>query len=407
MTGQAISSSHTPSHSPNRAGFAAALRSPAFTVLWLSEAVSLVGDRLLMIALMALVYERTQSAAAVGLLAMVKAIPALLLGTLAGVFVDRWPRKATMVLSNLIQGALVLLIPFTDALPAIFAIYLGMAVVNQFFVPARSATIPSLVSAEALTAANSLFAMAFVGAIAIGPAIGSWIAVQFGLDVAFYADTATFLVPALGVSLLAIPETHRASSGHSLGADWREGLALARSRPDMRNSLALIAAVALLISSLSVAGVMLAEQNLGGANNFGFLMSATGLGMLTGAAAANKLSQRFDRQRLGAVGAIVAGLAGCALPWAKGPFLGLAAIFLGLGFVTVQVSAQTTLQTAPEQLRGRMLGLSQAMMGSVTFLMAALAGMVAERAGVAALMVGVGLVAVIAGCMASGFSQQS
>ena len=69
----------------------------------------MVGDRLLMVALITLVYDRTGSAGVVGMLMVFKAIPALLLGSLAGVFVDRWNRKWIMVIANLLQGLLVFL----------------------------------------------------------------------------------------------------------------------------------------------------------------------------------------------------------------------------------------------------------------------------------------------------------
>jgi len=88
MTEQTI----LPSQANVRNKFGLALRSPAFVVLWLSEALSLIGDRLIMVTLVTLVYDRTGSAGAVGLLMLLKAIPALVLGSLAGVFVDRWNR---------------------------------------------------------------------------------------------------------------------------------------------------------------------------------------------------------------------------------------------------------------------------------------------------------------------------
>ena len=101
-----FSSSPTQSAASTGGGFAAAFHSRAFRVLWFSEAVSLIGDRILMVALINLVYELSGSAAAVGLLSMIKALPALALAAVAGVFVDRWSRKWIMVISNLILAGL-------------------------------------------------------------------------------------------------------------------------------------------------------------------------------------------------------------------------------------------------------------------------------------------------------------
>jgi len=395
MTEQAIS----PTPPQSRAGFIAALQQPAFLVLWLSEALSLIGDRLLIVALVMLVYERTHSATAIGILMMFKAVPSLLLGSVAGVFVDRWNRKWVMVASNLIQGLLVLLIPFADALPLVFALYLAMSVVNQFFVPARAATIPDLVPPAALMAANSLFATAFVGAIAVGPAIGGWIIERFGINAAFYADAATFLVPALAVGMLAIPQARRTPGNRKLGADLGQGLAYARSRTDILTALALIAAAFLVMGTTSVLGVIIAQDALHvGAGGFGLMMSAMGVGMLFGAVVAGWLGRKINRAWLGVAGIVIMGLATLALPWVAQINLAITLLVLsGFGMVTVQVCSQTTLQSAPEDLRGRVMGLAQAINGGAQFLATALAGVLAEQMGTAAVLMGVGLMAIVTG----------
>ena len=389
----------SPTQLQSRVGFIAALQQPAFLVLWLSEALSLVGDRLLIVALVMLVYERTHSATAVGILMMFKAVPSLLMGSVAGVFVDRWNRKWVMVASNLIQGLLVLLIPFSDALPLVFALYLAMSVVNQFFVPARAATIPDLVPPVALVAANSLFAAAFVGAIAVGPAIGGWIIERFGSNAAFYADAASFLIPALAVGMLAIPQARRSPGSRKLGADLGQGLAYARSRADILTALALIAAAFLVMGTTSVLGVIIAQDTLHvGAGGFGLMMSAMGGGMLIGAVVAGWLGRKINRTWLGVAGIVLMGLATLVLPAITQINLAIALLALsGFGMVTVQVCSQTTLQSTPEDLRGRVMGLAQAVNGGAQFLATALAGVLAEQLGAAAVLTGVGLIALIAG----------
>ncbi len=150
--------------SEKRGNFGAVLRHPTFNVLLGSEAISLIGDRLVAVALVMLVYDLTQSAASVSTLMMLKAIPALLLGSVAGTLVDRLNRKWVMVASNLAQGLLILVIPFADSLRMVYAVYLLMSIVNQLFIPARASTIPDLVPEKQLITANSLFSMAYVGA---------------------------------------------------------------------------------------------------------------------------------------------------------------------------------------------------------------------------------------------------
>jgi predicted MFS family arabinose efflux permease len=389
----------TSSTSIHRIRLPGVLRYPKFTVLWLSEAVSLIGDRILMVALIVLVYQQTQSAASVGLLSMIKALPALVLATIAGVFVDRWSHKWTMVIANLLQGLLVLLIPLTNSLPVILAVYLGMAVVNQFFFPARSATIPELVPKELILVANSLFAMGIVGAVVVGPSIGGLITDLYGLNMAFYVDSLTFFVPAIAVGCLSIPQTRRSSTRRALAGEWQEGLMLVRNNADVQAALLLIGVAFMQIASLAVLGIIILDQHLGiGAAGLGALMSFMGVGMLVGAIAQNYLKRYFPRTQLAACGAIIAGLGIVTLPWMPSlPLCMVCTCVLGLGFVTVQANAQTILQSAPEQLRGRALSMGQAVSGSITFLAAALMGVLANQIGTQATLMVSGLAAIITG----------
>jgi MFS family permease len=387
-----------PAISPNQANtrskFSLALRSPTFVVLWLSEALSLIGDRLIMVALITLVYDRTGSAGMVGLLMLFKAIPALLLGSVAGAFVDRWNRKWIMVIANLIQGLLVFWLPLSPGIVLIFVIYLTMSMVNQFFVPARSATIPDLVAPEALLTANSLFAISIVAAMAIGPAIGTWITERVSLNAAFYADAATFLIPAIAVAFLAIPRQQHAATQPSLGNDLRAGLAFALSQPAVLAALATISAAFLVIGTIAVTGVVITREILKvESSKFGVMMSALGIGMLGGAVVSGWLGRRFTYVQLGIAGVVLMALGVTALPWSSN--LAMASLFaamIGVGMIIVQVNGQTLLQTIAPEMRGRLMGISQTLTGSVTFLASALVGLLVERLNVTIVMGCVGVI---------------
>ena len=363
----------------------APLRSPTFRTLLGSEFVSLVGDRLVMVALVALVYDLTKSAAVVALLMLVKAIPAIVIGGLAGSVVDRVNRKWLMVGANALQGLIVLAIPATHHLTVVVTAYLLMSVVNQFFIPARAATIPDLIAPQSLMTANALFGMAFVGAIAFGPFIGGWIADSYGLDAAFYVDSLTFLVPALAVATLRLPQ-HRAATGRaaerrSLIADTREGLVFARGHRATGLALTASAGAALVIAAMSVLGIVIAQETLGlTVSGYGLMMSSMGAGMLVAAVALGRRrgrsadsssssgssgsSDSAKRSRLGLVGLLLAALGLVILPWLTtlAPAL-LCSSVIGAGVLAVQISTQTTLQSAPPQLRGRVLGLGQSVTG--------------------------------------------
>ena len=153
------------------------------------------------------------------------------------------------------------------------------------------------------------------------------------------------------------------------------------------------------IASLSVLGIIILDQQLGiGAAGLGALMSFMGVGMLIGAIAQNLLKRRFSYKQLASTGAIVSGLGVTILPWMPTLLLCMFCTFtLGLGLITVQANAQTILQNAPEQMRGRVLGMGQTISGSITFLAAGLIGILAREVGTQAAFMISGSVAIVSG----------
>ncbi len=344
----------------------AAPTSGTFRTLLASEFVSLIGDRLVMVALITLVYDLTGSPFVVALLLLAKAVPSVFLGGLAGAVVDRVDRKTVMVTANLLQGLVVLLIPATRNVAVIVAVYLLMSVINQFFLPARSATIPDLVSADSLTRANALFGMAFVGAIAVGPALGGWVADAYGLNAAFYVDSVTFLVPAVAVATLRLPPAPARTTAlrSSLWDDTRAGLRHAAADARTRSALAALAGTALVIAVMSVLGVVVAQDTLGlGVAGYGVMMSSMGAGMLVIALALGR-GRGGRHERTLPIGLGLAGGAVGVLPGltSLAPALVVSAL-MGAGVLLVQISAQTTLQSSAADVRGRVLGLGQTVTG--------------------------------------------
>lgn len=382
-----------------RSDLAIVLRYPAFVALWLSEALSLVGDRLVMVALVALVYDRTASASAVGLLMVFKAVPALLLGSLAGVFVDRWNRKWIMVIANLLQGLLVFCLPLSADITVIYVIYLFLSMINQFFVPARSAAIPDLVPENTLLTANSLFALSIIFGMALGPAIGAWVIESISLNAAFYLDAATFLIPAVVVACLAIPQKRGADARLNFGNDLREGLVFSRTHPVVLAVLTTITAAFFVIGTVSVTGVVIIRTVLHlESSKFGLVMSALGVGMLCGAILSNLLKGRIKSILMGAFGTILMGIGVLLLPWSGSLVMaGSFAVLIGMGMIIVQINGQMFLQTIAPDMRGRLLGIAQTLTGSATFLAAAVVGLLMEQISVVIVMGIIGVITLIAG----------
>ena len=151
------------------------LKIRGFLLLWTGQAVSYIGDQFHFIAIMGLLlYEYNVSSVEVGTLMVSLSAPSLIIGPLAGVYVDRWSRKWVMIVSDIIRGILVILIPFTTSLWQIYLIMFLVSSVSRFFFPAFNSALPNIVPREHLLKANSLSQTTFNASLVVGPALGAF-----------------------------------------------------------------------------------------------------------------------------------------------------------------------------------------------------------------------------------------
>ncbi len=184
----------------------AVFRNRNFTLMWIGQLVSTMGSALTSLAASIYVYQVTGSAASVGLMLIATAAPSLVIGLLAGVFVDRYDRKKIMVAADLIQAALVFTIPFVlqFGLVWLYIIVALQASVSQFFNPAHESVLPETASEDELAAANALMAISSFGSTAIGFAAAGLIAAAADIRWAFWLDAMTFLFSAVCIGLTRI-----------------------------------------------------------------------------------------------------------------------------------------------------------------------------------------------------------
>src|SRR5579859_1053655 len=137
----------------------AVLRRRNFLRVWLGGLASLTGDWALFAGLPLVVYQMTGSTLALGLTGIAGAIPRLLLGSIAGVFVDRWDRRRTMLVADLLLGVVLLPMLLVTSAERIWLLVLLQMIessIVQFYKPAEGALLPRLVPSEELVAANAL-----------------------------------------------------------------------------------------------------------------------------------------------------------------------------------------------------------------------------------------------------------
>src|SRR5262245_29658737 len=190
----------------------ATLRQRNFALLWFGGLISFAGDWALIIALPVFVYDLTGSALATGAMFIAQTLPRLLFGPLAGVFVDRWNRKRTLVVVNLVQAAvlpLLLLVRSPDQLWLLYLVAFVQTSVSLFVRPAGSPLVPQLVGEGRLLSANGLLAFNWELTRLVAPPIGGLLMGLLGLTSVVLADSVSFLLAGLLLVLVTVPPAAR------------------------------------------------------------------------------------------------------------------------------------------------------------------------------------------------------
>ena len=272
------------------------LRQRDFRLVFGAFAVSVLGDRMVTIALAFAVLELGGSASEVGIVLACRTLP--LVGSLliGGVVADRVSRQSVMVAADLArlasQGTLGLLLIAGEPPVWALAVLSGLTGIGTgFFNPASTGLMPAVVAPELLQQANGLRATAMSGGEIIGPALAGVLIATAGPGWALAIDGATFGVSAAFLARLRLPpRLPRAETSflHDLRTGWGEF----RSRRWVWSVVLAASLGNLLWSAFSVLGPVVAQQDLGGAAVWGSVMAAMGVGALAGALIAIRVRPR-------------------------------------------------------------------------------------------------------------------
>lgn len=399
----------------------AVLRLSDFRMLWAAQAASQLADKFLMFALVVVVYDLTGRSSAQSALLLAYTLPSILLSAAAGVYADRHDKRSLMIGSNLVRGALIMLIPLAQWVPRLrhqawplLLVTLLFSSVGQVFAPAEAASIPFLVERSHIMTATSLFMTTVIVTLVAGVPLAT-ISLRVGGDlVPFYVATALFGVAAwcvwrVGTSLRAAAATH-VPQRHLL-RELREGAQVLRGDPGLRLALVLLAIALTVVFTIFALGPAYLHQVLGRPpeDTYLLLVPAT-LGLVATAATFGHRSHRVGRARAmlrGMLGGGVALVALGLLPGAlrSGP-AGTArvsvtvALAAGLGSAlgALLITAVTVLQERTnEDTRGRIFGGIFTVINAVVALPLLLAGGLADAFGVDRVVAGLGVCLVACG----------
>lgn len=380
------------------------LRERNFALLWFAGLISIAGDWMLLIALPLHVYQQTGSTLATGAMLMASILPSVLLGSVAGVFVDRWDRKRVMVWANLSRAVILLpllLVSVTDWIWIVYVVAALESTIGLFFGPAENALLPTLVGTDRLVTANSLNALNNNLARLIGPPIGGALMAFGGLGAVAVVDAATYLVGGVLIALITVTSrTERKENDAELSSawsrvwvEWRDGLRLVGRERVITVLLAMSAAFALGEGILGALYVPFVTEVLqGGELYLGWLMSAQAVGGLLGGLLMSRFGNVLTPRTLLGVSAVLFGLTDLAIWHARSlealglPPLTLALVLIllvGIPATGLGAAFSTLLQSGTrDEYRGRVFG-TLAMTQSLLLLVGiALAGVLGEVMGI-------------------------
>lgn len=329
-----------------------------FRLLLTGNLVSSLGSWLVVVAIPYHVYRITGSVAATGLTLAAESVPALVVGPVAGVLVDRWDRRRLMVATNALRALALAPLLAADRPDRLWLVYAAIVAENLgsvFFRPAARAFTPAVVgTGPALAGANAATAAANGVIRLVGPPLGAALLTWVGFAPLVWADAASYAVAGLAVALVETRPVPEPRQGRS--RELREGLTFTLGGPTLRGLLALNTVFLTANAVFTALLVPFVGQRFGrDPGAVGWLLSALGAGYLLGAPLAGWLVRRWPPRPL--LAAAQAAVAACFATLVLARSLPVALVALGLAGppgALMLVTVETTVQVVtPDPLLGR------------------------------------------------------
>ena len=416
---------HDPADSAKPADSAAPAKPPKprspltrrdFTLVWASSFVSDTGDWLLMIALPLFAFAATGSALGASTVFLAELIPMLVLGSFLGVLVDRWDHRRTMIVTNLLQGALLLplLWASADRIWIVYAVAAIEACLGAIINPAKQALVPRLVDADQLGSGNALMAVSENLARLIGSPLGGLVFALYGLPGVVLIDAASYLVSASLVALsrpMAAPEA-APHAGEPLPRlhffrQWLDGMSTIRRTHPLGAVTAITALGQFAQGIFLVLFIVYVVQNLGASDTeVGLLRGVQAIGGVAGGLLTGVLIRRFTPRSLVGWGYLLFG-AISLVTWNLYPVTTAVWVYAGL-FIAVGIPGVATgtgmitivQKVTPPDALGRVFASVTTFAGAAQGAGLLVAGVLAERLDVVAILNGQAGVYLLCGVLA-------
>jgi len=293
-----------------------------FCMLWLAQIFSQFADRIIFVVFVTIIAinfdPSGKSTSLQSWLYIAFTIPAILLTAIAGVYIDKWNKKVVMIITNILRGVIILLLPLFDTtLMQLYILAFLMSSVTQFFVPAEAAIIPAVANKYQLLTANSLFTTTMMASLIFGFALGDPMINICGIENVHYGIAIFFFIAAFCLAFVKEKQSLKLvqEKKSNFADDLKEGLTYIKNTPVVRSAMLKLAALFSVIVMLSILSIGLSQTYLYpdnpamGAQKFAYIVVFTGIGMVLGAFWVGNTFRKVEKHLLGYAGIFTCGLA--------------------------------------------------------------------------------------------------
>ena len=390
--------------------------------LWVGQLVSQAGDSITHMAVIWLMLDMTGSPSLTGFIAFAATAPALIFGLFAGVLADQYRRRTLMLISDIMRFFIIVLIPILYSMEMLSPMLLAVIVFTAttfgtLFNPSRDAIIPELVQKSDLLKVNALmqstgYLAYFVGLFGAGMLLDA-----LGVVNLFFLDAGTFLISFFMIMLISYQRTERKVQTYENRhlTELKKGLNYVLVEDRRLFWIILITALNnFFIMGPAVVGTPLLIKEVwnGSGQDFAFIESSYGVGMLLATVVVYRFAQRYKKGTWLMLGLIYDGLTFIPLFWVGlidiNPFwLTISIIFIhSLGIPFIQVTRTTLVHSiVPEDMQGRVFSMINLAVIGVMSISVAVTGVVAEWISPRTIFLFIGVGAALTGAL--GLSMKS
>jgi dTMP kinase len=373
-----------------RAKIKAVLRVRDFRKLWLSMTLSSFGDWLGLLAITVTATSLVDSFAgqnfALGAVLLFRLLPAILLGPLAGAFADRFDRRKTMVVADILRFALFASIPIVENLIWLFVAQFLIEAISLFWIPAKDAAVPNMLRKDQLEPANQLSLVTTYGLTPVLAAIvfavltglgGDLEKALFGVDqvdFALYLNALSFLVAAVVIwnlpSISGRRDAGTVVAGESFLGSLKHGLSFAAHTPLVRGLIVGITGAMFAAGVVIATGQAFAASLGGGEASYALLFGAVFVGLGLGIVVGPSVARDLARERLFGVALVAAAAPVLLLAWTFALWIALLLVvlmgfFAGIAYLACFTLLGTEIEDA---IRGRTFALVQSLVRAALIL---------------------------------------